>query len=226
MTAGRKRRSKRCRFCRGLFCPDPRLKGKQYACSAPECQLERKRAKQRRWASRNPGYFKRRYHNTKEWLRSHPGYAARHRRDHPDQVERDNVARKKRHERARNARADIQVAKSLQAPVSKILTPVLTESGNAGIQVAILPQVIVASLFSSAYLERARAGIQGPIAWGSGACYGPAHEHDHEETPACGSSPQGPEVVQLAGSSTDSRRPPSSPPAGRDPPLLLPRPGR
>ncbi len=226
MVPGKKRRRQRCCFCGELFHPDPRLKGKQYACSAPRCQLKRKRAKQRQWVARNPGYFKRRYHNTKEWLRSHPGYAARYRRDHPDQVERDNVARKKRHERARNARADIQVAKSLQAPVSKILTPVLTESGNADIQVAILPQVIVASLFSSAYLERARAGIQGPIAWGSGACYGPAHEHDHEETPACGSSPQGPEVVQLAGSSTDPRRPPSSPPAGRDPPLLLPRPGR
>ncbi len=226
MAVGRKRRSKRCRFCRELFCPDPRLKGKQYTCSARECQLERKRAKQRRWAARNRGYFKRRYPNTKEWLRSRPGYAARYRRDHPDQVARDNAVRKKRHERAKTTRADIQVAKSLQAPVSKILTPVLAEPGNAGIQVAILPQVIVAALFSATYLGRVRAGIQGAIAWGSGACYGPAHEHDHEETPACGSSPQGPEVVQLAGSSTDPRRPPSSPPAGRDPPLLLPRPGR
>ncbi len=199
MAAGKKRRRKRCRFCCELFTPDPRLKGKQYACSAPQCQLERKRAKQRRWVGRNPGYFKRRYPNTKEWLRSHPGYAAQYRRDHPDQVERDNAARKRRHGRAKIARADIQVAKSLQAPVSKILTPVLAEPGNAGIQVEILPQVIVAALFSATYLERARAGIQGPIASGSAACYGAMHEHHHEETSACGSSPLGPEVVQLAG---------------------------
>ncbi len=203
MAAGKKRRRKRCRFCCELFTPDPRLKGKQYACSAPQCQLERKRAKQRRWVGRNPGYFKRRYDNTKEWLRSHPGYAAQYRRDHPDQVERDNAARKKRHERAKSVRADIQVAKSLQAPVSKILTPVLAESRNAGIQDAILPQVIGVSLFSSVYLERARAGIQGPIASASAACYGPRHEQHHEETSACGSSPQGPEVVQLAGPSAD-----------------------
>ncbi len=203
MTVERKRRRKRCRFCRELFCPDARLKEKQYACSARECQLERKRAKQRRWAARNRGYFKRRYPNTKEWLRSRPGYAARYRRDHPDQVARDNAARKKRHERAKTTRADIQVAKSLQAPVSKILTPVLAEPGNAGIQVAILPQVIVAALFSATSLERARAGIQGPIAAASAAWYGPRHEQHHEETSACGSSPQSPEVVQLDGPSVD-----------------------
>ena len=203
MVPGKKRRRQRCRFCGELFHPDPRLKGKQYACSASECQLERKRANQRRWVARNPGYFKRRYHNTREWLRSHPGYAARYRRDHPDQVQRDNAARKKRHESAKSARADIQVAKSLQEPVLKILTPVLAEPGNAGIQAAILPQVIVASLFSATYLGRVCAGIQGPIASGAAACYGPGHEHHHEETPACGSSPPGPEVVQLVGSSTD-----------------------
>ncbi len=189
MTVERKRRRKRCRFCRELFCPDPRLKEKQYACSARECQLERKRAKQRRWAARNPRYFKRRYWNTKEWLRSHPGYAAQYRRDHPDQAQRDNAARKRRHERAKTARADIQVAKSLQEPVLKILTPVLAEPGNAGIQVAILPQVIVTALFSATYLGRARAAIQGPIASGAAACYGPGHEQHHKETPACGSSP-------------------------------------
>ncbi len=47
MVPGKKRRRQRCRFCGELFHPDPRLKGKQYACSAPQCQLERKRAKQR-----------------------------------------------------------------------------------------------------------------------------------------------------------------------------------
>jgi len=166
MVPGRKRRRKRCRFCGELFCPEPRLKGKQYACSAPECQHERKRANQERWVGGHPGYFKRRYWNTGEWLESHPGYAARYRRDHPDQVARDNTARKRRHERAKEARADIQVAKSLQAPVLKILTPVLTESEDAGIQDSILPQVILVSLFSAAYLERARAGIQGSIASG------------------------------------------------------------
>ncbi len=189
MVPGKKRRRKRCCFCGQFFCPNPRLKGKQYACSTPECQLERKRANQRRWVARNSGYFKRRYDNTKEWLRSHPGYAARYRREPPDQVARENAARKKRRERAKTTRADIQVAKSLQAPVSKILTPVLAESRNAGLQDAILPQVIVAALFSATYLGRVRAGIQGAIASGSAVGYGPGHEHHHEETPACGSSP-------------------------------------
>jgi hypothetical protein len=29
---------RRCRFCNQLFAPDPRLKGRQIACSAPDCQ--------------------------------------------------------------------------------------------------------------------------------------------------------------------------------------------
>ena len=92
MAVRRKRRRTRCRFCRELFTPDPRLKGNQYACSAAECQHERKQANQRRWLARQPGYFTGRYPNTKDWLRSHPGYVVGYRRDHPDQVERDNGA--------------------------------------------------------------------------------------------------------------------------------------
>jgi hypothetical protein len=189
MAGGRKRRRKRCRFCRELFTPDPRLKGNQYACSADDCQHERKRANQRRWLARHPGYFTGRYLNTKDWLRSNPGYAARYRRDHPDHTQRDNAARKRRHERAKITRADIQVAKSLQEPVAKILRPVLFETARADIQDSILPQVIVTSVFSATYLERARADIQDSIDPGSAACYGPGHELHHEETPACGSSP-------------------------------------
>ena len=43
---------RRCRFCNQLFVPDPRLKGRQIACSAPDCQRQRKEAGQEQWLSR------------------------------------------------------------------------------------------------------------------------------------------------------------------------------
>ena len=105
----KRRRRKRCRFCHEPFVPDPRLKGRQYACSAPQCQKERKKASQRRWLSRNPDYFRGRYRNTKAWLETHAGYLARYRHDHPEIVDGDNKARKRRHLRAKTIRAEIQV---------------------------------------------------------------------------------------------------------------------
>lgn len=185
----KRRRRKRCRFCGQLFIPDPRLKGTQYACSASPCQRQRKSANQRRWLSRNPDYFRGRYANSKAWLRSHPGYLARYRRQHPEKIQGDNAGRKRRHLRAKYHRADIQVAKSFQEPVSKALAPVLAGSSDADIQDSFLPQVIVTSLFSALYLERARADRQDSIASPPAAGYFSRHEL-HQKTPAvCGSSP-------------------------------------
>jgi hypothetical protein len=50
-----KRRSrKRCPFCEELFWPDPRTRGRQWACSKPACQKQRRRESQRRWRAKNP----------------------------------------------------------------------------------------------------------------------------------------------------------------------------
>ena len=49
-------RKKRCRFCRKLFRPDPRVGDRQYACGARGCQAERRVQNQASWRSRNPSY--------------------------------------------------------------------------------------------------------------------------------------------------------------------------
>lgn len=49
----------RCRFCKGLFRPDPRVSS-QRACRKPECQRKRRVATQADWRRRNPDYFVRR----------------------------------------------------------------------------------------------------------------------------------------------------------------------
>lgn len=50
----------RCRFCKGLFRPDPRVSSQQRACRKPECQRKRRVATQADWRRRNPDYFVRR----------------------------------------------------------------------------------------------------------------------------------------------------------------------
>lgn len=197
MVPRKKRKRKRCRFCGRLFFSDPRLKGRQYACSARQCQRQRKKSNQECWLAQNPGYFDGRYPNTKEWLRSHLGYMKRYRLENPERVQRDNEARKGRHKRAKIVHADIQVARSLQGPVSKTLTPFLGNSKNADIQDLLLPQVILISVFSASFLLRGRADIQGSIALETPACYRRRHELDQEISAASGTGPDGSEVIQL-----------------------------
>jgi hypothetical protein len=50
-------RKRPCSFCGSWFQPDPRVGGRQYACSDPDCQEQRRRRKQAQWRRRNPDYF-------------------------------------------------------------------------------------------------------------------------------------------------------------------------
>ena len=155
-----KRRRKRCRFCRRLFSPDPRVGSRQVACSNPECQRQRKKANQDHWLDRHPDSFKERYWNTTRWLGEHPGYLAEYRRQNPEKVARDNERRKIRREVATHTRADIQDSISAQPTVAKALAPYLAERPRADIQDSIWPQVIMASLFSAHFVN---ADIQDSI---------------------------------------------------------------
>jgi len=49
-------RKKPCRVCRRWFRPDPRVGGRQRACSKPDCQTARRQKTQASWRSRSPGY--------------------------------------------------------------------------------------------------------------------------------------------------------------------------
>ena len=146
-----RRRRKRCRFCKELFVPDPRLKGRQVACSKEECQRARKRADRDDWLKRHPGYFTGRYANTKSWRHQHPDYQRRWRREHPEVRTRDNTRRRRRRELANLARAEIQNSISLQEPINKAVTPYLARLAGAEIQHSILLEVIALSIFSTRY---------------------------------------------------------------------------
>lgn len=90
---------KRCPYCKCLYWPDPRIKGRQKACKKDNCQKERKREGQRKWLEKNPGHFRGQYGRTKEWLSSHPGYMKGYRESHPEYVERNRQAQRTRDKR-------------------------------------------------------------------------------------------------------------------------------
>jgi hypothetical protein len=141
-------RRKRCRFCKELFRPDPRLKSRQVACSRPECQSARKKENRESWLARHPDYFTGRSANTKAWRQHHPDYQRYWRRKHPEVRARDNARRRRRRELADLARAEIQNSILLQEPIRKAVTPYLVLPESAEIQNSILPQIVSLSIFS------------------------------------------------------------------------------
>ena len=149
-------RQKRCRFCKDLFFPSPRLKARQVACSKPECQKARRAANQAAWLKRHPGYFSGSTVKTKEWLKRHAGYRSEYRKQHPEYTVADNARRKERHRLARDACADIQDSIRLQAPVLKRFRSYLKSPPPAGIQDSIWPEVVRLSVFSARFGGRLR----------------------------------------------------------------------
>jgi len=64
---------KRCQYCGTFFVPDKRIGDRQKACSAT-CQKLRKRDNNRSFSRKNPGYWRGRYGEVKQWRQEHPGY--------------------------------------------------------------------------------------------------------------------------------------------------------
>jgi hypothetical protein len=71
---------KPCEVCGIPFEPEATVRQRQRVCDLLSCRQERKRRAQQRWVANNPGYFKNRYANLKEWLAQHPDYLVNYRR--------------------------------------------------------------------------------------------------------------------------------------------------
>jgi len=113
------RRRKRCRFCKELFLPDARLKGRQYACGKSDCQKERHRQNCAAWNSAHSDQFEGRYPDTLAWLARHPGYLAEYRLSHPDAAEEHRRAERERLRRRRSALLAIQDSIQIQVLVAQ-----------------------------------------------------------------------------------------------------------
>lgn len=82
---------KKCRYCRRVFTPDPRVGERQVSCKREECRAKRKKQSQKRWCQSNPDYFQDRYVYVKLWRERNPGYQKsrrRKQREIQDEIER------------------------------------------------------------------------------------------------------------------------------------------
>ena len=105
---------KRCRYCKRLFLPDPRVGKRQKTCGDPLCQKAHKVEYNARWRRRNSDYFRNDYPRVKEWLDQHPGYLTQYRQTHPEYVRKNREARRLRYRRKRLC-VDIQTEIKRQA---------------------------------------------------------------------------------------------------------------
>lgn len=70
----------KCRSCRRVFTPDPRVGDRQVCCQTEDCKRECKRISQKRWCRTNPDYFHGRYEELRLWRERNPGYQKKWRR--------------------------------------------------------------------------------------------------------------------------------------------------
>lgn len=99
---------KRCPYCGGQYIPYIRAAETQKSCRKAACINKRKREVQAEWLERHPGYFRGRYTKIKLWRAAHPDYQRSYRAANPEQVARDNCARRKRRQKRKRFRAEIQ----------------------------------------------------------------------------------------------------------------------
>ena len=106
---------KRCRYCKSLFIPDPRVGQRQKTCGDDLCQKAHKAQNNARWRKRNPDYARNDYPRLKEWLDQYPGYLKEYRQTHPEYVKKNREAQRVR-DRSKKLRLDIQAEIKRQAP--------------------------------------------------------------------------------------------------------------
>ena len=82
-------RRRRCQFCKELFEPDPRTKGKQRYCSKEACQSKRQRQNEKAWRLNNPDCLQEQYERSRIWYKGHSDYSRQRRIANP-QVEQEN----------------------------------------------------------------------------------------------------------------------------------------
>ena len=98
---------KTCCICPTSFIPHRKLGDRQKTCGDPECQRTNKRNNDARWRRNNSKCTQNDYPRVKAWLDEHSGYLKQYRQDHPEYIQKNRAAQKRR-DRQRKVRLDIQ----------------------------------------------------------------------------------------------------------------------
>ena len=101
------RQRETCCICSTFFIPNRKVGKRQKTCSNPVCQKIHKENNNAQWRLNNPDYDKNDYGRVKAYLEKNPGYLKRYRRDHPEYVQKNRDAQRRR-DRVRKLNLDIQ----------------------------------------------------------------------------------------------------------------------
>lgn len=89
-------RRRRCQFCKELFEPDPRTKGKQRYCSKQSCQSKRQRQNEKAWRLKNPECLQEQYERSRLWYEVRPDYSRQRRKNNPKLLQENRSQTKAR----------------------------------------------------------------------------------------------------------------------------------
>ena len=98
---------KTCCICSHSFVPHRKVGVRHKTCGNPACQRIRKEINNAQWRQNNPDYSKNDYARVKACLEKNPGYLERYRQTHPEYVQKNRDAQRRRG-RTRRLNLDIQ----------------------------------------------------------------------------------------------------------------------
>ena len=116
------RKKKRCPCCHRLFVVRPQNPNQRY-CSAPSCQLARKREWERRKLEADPDYRANRQEAQRAWRQAHPEYWRGYRLRRPAYTERNRQQQRLRNQKRRCLDMAEMIANTDASMIKKIVLP-------------------------------------------------------------------------------------------------------
>jgi hypothetical protein len=132
----------RCKHCRRLFRPDPRVKNQCY-CSEKPCQRARKNLWQKQKLHKDPDYQANQKRCQQQWRKKNPHYWQDYRKDNPKYVKRNRLLQKCRDKNRSSlpvvANMDASETFSCVKPGPYYLLPVLANMDVSIQKVVLIP---------------------------------------------------------------------------------------
>ncbi len=198
---GRKRRRRKCPYCRKLFTPDPRQRERQRYCSASKCQKVRQARNWRRWFARpeNRDYYghKENVERVQHWRAANPQYWKRRKKG-------EVALPKPSTQQSVDNQSDSSDKRVSALPKPLLSQPALTVGLIAQLTGSTLPKDIAESSRRLLLLGQDLLG-QGSALWPKGDRWADYKTSSMSSTTAAGAPP-----VQLDRSAAGARGPPCS----------------
>jgi hypothetical protein len=155
-----------CCICSASYIPHPKVGARQKTCGNQICQRIHKENNNARWRRNNPDYDKNDYGRVKACLEKNPGYLKRYRQNHPEYVQKNRDAQRRR-DRARKLNLDIQAKLSRQPSDIINQLEVAPPSSHLDIQAELILQPIEITFLLSRFVHFPCLDIQAKMDFAS-----------------------------------------------------------